>query len=969
MRSLFRLSWANIALRPSRTALTALAVIASSCVVVWVVSGYDALMARSADDEAAEALGRFDLVVSSGEGGPAGGRRLGGGPSGGRPNLSPGRSATLAGPASSRGPRPPRGGPEGPAIGLPLEVIAVLKGDARVAEANLSTRSRVSVGRAARDPDARPASKLFRADLPPIQGMPPLDPPLIGTDATQPPYDLVAGRWIDPAAAEHSQGVLSADYAKGLEVGEGDQVTVVSEVGEWVVTLVGIVEQPRSAGGRGGGSAAQSGLFVPLPLAEAIDGHPAKISRINIRLADGVDPSAFREALTEKLEAAGAAAAITDLGTLRERMAEGLSRSGSRALAYSATGIALMAALFIIFTTLSMGVSERSRELAVLRAVGMTRGQVAGLVFLEGLALAVLGWVGGLIAGWGLLAALSRARPSLFADGATLGAWCVGLSAVAALGGALGASVLPAWRATRVMPLDAMAPPRLAPPRWVVPAALAGLAMLAINPLLTYTVPMGASARTWAYALAGYPGMVLGFVLLTPLVIVFIEAAAGPWVARMLGLPPRLLASLLSANLWRTLGTAVALTVGLGLYIATQTWGYSMLAPFTPGDWVPDLLVGFEPSGLPDDQIEAVRRVKGVIRDRCMPMAVEQPRLVAAMAGKGGFLMRQDNVVLIGLDPRLAFGDDDPMINASFTGGSRQAALEKLEAGRACVVPDHFLDAAGLKLGDSLELIPPNGPPGTVVSFEIVGAVALPGWHWMTKTTGLRRRMTRAGALVFAPIDAVRRDFGIERINFFWIDSDGSATPERIEADMRRIAEARGEPTFHVAGVGEVTSRRPYARLTSAEAVRSGILGRAEEIIWGMSQLPLVTLLITSLAVVNTVVSSIRARRWDMGVLRALGLTRGGLVRLVLAESLLIGLVVCALGLAFGLMAGWCGVGMAPYLSPFGGMNTPLVLPWPRLALGLGTTLGLCLLAALWPAITTGRAEPLSLLKAGRGAA
>ncbi|MEW4569706.1 ABC transporter permease [Tautonia sp. JC769] len=936
---MLRLLLANIALRPARTALTALAVIASSCIVVWVVSGYDALIARSIDEEAAEALGRFDLVVSADGGGPGGGRRPGG-------------------PA---------------AVGLPPDLVAALKEDDRVAEANLTTRSRVSVGRAAPGPDAGagPMARLFRDDRPPVHGMPPLDPPLIGTDAAEPPYEMVAGRWIDPAAGGRAEGVLSADFAEGLGVGAGDEVSVVSEVGEWTVTLVGVVEQPRSGGaGPGGGADAQSGLFVPLAMAEEIDGHPAKITRINLALEGGIDPASYGEALSGRLSGLGVPAAVADLGAIRGRMAAGLSRSGSRALAYSATGIALMAALFIIFTTLSMGVSERGRELAVLRAVGMTRGQVAGMVVLEGLALAVLGWAGGLAAGRGLLAVVSRATPGLFPDGAALGPWCVGLTAAAAVGGALAAAVLPAWRAARVMPLDAMTPPRAVPPsRWGVPAGLAGLALLAINPVLTHVLPMGDSARAWAYALVGYPGMVLGFVLLAPAAIVLVEGAAGPAVARLLGLPPRLLASILSANLWRTLGTTVALTVGLGLYVATQTWGYSMLVPYTPGDWVPELLVGFEPSGLPDEQVGRVGQADGVTPGRCLPMAVEQPGLVDRVEGPGNSILAQDNVVLIGLDPALAFGGDDPMIAAEFTDGDRASALTKLEAGGACLVPDHFLDSTGMAPGDTLELVPPGGPPGAVVGYEIVGAVSLPGWHWMTKMTGLRRRSTRTAALVFAPIADVRRDFRVDRVNFFWLEADGSASPEQVEAEMQRIAEQHGETTFHVAGVGEVTSRRPYARLTAAGAVRAGISDRADDMIWGMSQLPLVTLLITSLAVVNTIVSSVRARRWELGVLRATGTTRGGLIRLILAESILIGLVVGALGLAFGVMAGWCGTGMAPSIHRFGGMSTPLVLPWARIALGLATTLGLCLLAAAWPAIAAGRSEPLALLKAGRGAA
>jgi putative ABC transport system permease protein len=482
---------------------------------------------------------------------------------------------------------------------------------------------------------------------------------------------------------------------------------------------------------------------------------------------------------------------------------------------------------------------------------------------------------------------------------------------------------------------------------------------------------MADATRVWGYAVVGYPGMVVGFLLLAPLAIVLVERWAGPWVARLLGLPPRLLSSVLSAHPWRTLGTTVALTVGLGLYIATQTWGYSMLAPFTPGEWVPEMLVGFEPAGLPDDQIETVKNVKGILPDRFLPLAVEQPRLASDLTGVGSgnfSVVRQDNVVLIGLDPVVAFGGDRPMIDAAYVAGDRNSALEKLKAGSACLVPDHFLDASGLKLGDDLELIPPGAPPGKTVRYQIAGSVSLPGWHWMTKMTGLRRQTVRAGALVFAPIADVRRDFNITRTNFFWFDTDRTVTDPEVETAMQKIAEAHGEAKFRVGGVGEVTSRRPYARLTSAEAVRSGIRVRADGMIWGMSQIPLITLLITSLAVVNTVVASVRSRRWDLGILRAIGTTRGALVRLILAESILIGCVVCVLGVGFGLMAGWCGAGMSRYLSPFGGMSTPLVVPWSQLAFGAGASLLLCLIAALWPAVTTGREEPLSLLQGGRSA-
>ena len=130
--------------------------------------------------------------------------------------------------------------------------------------------------------------------------------------------------------------------------------------------------------------------------------------------------------------------------------------------------------------------------------------------------------------------------------------------------------------------------------------------------------------------------------------------------------------------------------------------------------------------------------------------------------------------------------------------------------------------------------------------------------------------------------------------------------------------------------------------------------------------MPLVTLAVASLGVVNTVLSSVRARRWDMGVLRAIGITRFGLIRMILAEAVLVGLVACLLSLGFGVMAGYCGTGITRYTNLRGGMVTPLIIPWIKLMVGFSMTLALCSVAAIWPALAAGRAEPLTLLQAGR---
>ena len=89
---------------------------------------------------------------------------------------------------------------------------------------------------------------------------------------------------------------------------------------------------------------------------------------------------------------------------------------------------------------------------------------------------------------------------------------------------------------------------------------------------------------------------------------------------------------------------------------------------------------------------------------------------------------------------------------------------------------------------------------------------------------------------------------------------------------------------------------------------------------------------------------------------------------MILAEAILVGVVACLLSLGLGVMAGYCGTGITGYINIRGGQIVPLIIPWSKLSIGFAATLGLCLLAALWPAITTGAPTPAKLLQAGRAA-
>lgn len=991
-----KLVLAQMRLHPGRAIITMVGVIASTCAVVWVVSGYDALVSQF-DENSQKYLGRYDALVL--------------------PQAPPGIPSTID-----------------------RQVLELLRRDPGVLELNPINQTRVSVTKASqasaeRQPES--ALGLLVGARPPVYGAPPIDPILVATPATEPPYELVEGAWLAAGSAP-SSAVISQGAAEQVGVSVGDEVLITSLANQVRLKIVGIVEQAAEAPTLSGEGRARGGprgrpkggrrlapgesdattttvnrsrstserashtattresensdsgedtkpsistvgipkafvqgpatkaVYVRPQTAEIINGFSSEPNVLQIAFRDGVTFDDFQNVWKSKLEASEPPLRLVGYAEVRTGMERSSSVASRRSQAWAATGMACLAAVFIIFSTLSMGVSERAREFAMLRAVALTRKQLAGVIALESVTLAILGWLGGLLAGWGLLFVGSRVLPGLFSSGAVLGAASVLLTGLAVMGGALGAAILPAWRAMRIKPIDAMSsrPHSLGFRRGAV-LGVAGLLLATSAPLSVFVAPMPDDWRVWCYSTVTWPALLIGMVLLTPTMVWTCERVFGPLVTRLLGLDPRLAKTQLSSNMWRTVGAALSLSLGLALYASTQTWGYSMLQPFLPGDWLPDMIVAFHPLGLDQEAAEAVKRVPGVKADEVLPLAIEQARFDWGDREPPSRL-RHDNAILFGLDPDRALGADNPFLKVEFVEGDRHTAAKALQAGGACIISQDFQMMTGVCLGDTLDFVPPHAPE-KIVSYQVAAVVSLPGWPWFTKFSGVRRHFVRTATMMFVAESDVRRDFHLDRTEFFWLNLEQGASLSKVEAELQAIAERDAGETFQAEGYGEVKAYRPFARATATENVRKAITLRANDMIWGMSQLPLVTLVIMSLAVANAVIASVRARTWEFGVLRSVGITRSQLVRLILAETLMIGLVACVLSLTFGLIAGWCGVGMALYSGWFAGPSTFLI-PWKQLSIGFSLTIILCLLAAVWPSIRAGCAEPLTLLRAGRGA-
>ncbi len=122
---------------------------------------------------------------------------------------------------------------------------------------------------------------------------------------------------------------------------------------------------------------------------------------------------------------------------------------------------------------------------------------------------------------------------------------------------------------------------------------------------------------------------------------------------------------------------------------------------------------------------------------------------------------------------------------------------------------------------------------------------------------------------------------------------------------------------------------------------------------------------VASLGVTNTIMAGIRSRQWQFGILRSIGVTRSALLRLVLAEAVLIGITGCLLGLGAGLAMSVDARELSRLVI---GYVPPMFIPWGIVLGGAAIVMAISIVASLYPAVRVARTDPLALLQAGRAA-
>ena len=780
----------------------------------------------------------------------------------------------------------------------------------------------------------------------------------LGTQRTEPPVELASGSWLDQNSTA-LVGVVAGGLASRWKVGVGDELPTHVRGGSHTITVIGVTSEQLAHG-------ETSGVWVTPATAQTLAGQMQPAARLFVSLHDRKQADHLRDTWHQRGAEADPPVVVRAQADIASDLGADSAIKRLPKMGGSAAAIAVLAAIFIVYATASAGADERARQLAMLRTIGATRGQVAALVLWETLALALIGAAAGCILGTLELLALGVAKPDLFPTPPLPGLVGIAAGIAAACGAAIAAGLAPALAATRCDPVTAMAAAHTAatgpkPGLWRWPV---GLTLVIGAAMVVASKPGGSPAVAGAAAGIGLLALAIAALVLAAPVAALVHRLAGAALASWAQVPPDLLAQQAAARSGRSAGTVLTLAVCLGLSVTMNVWGRTMVIPFLPSPQLPDVAISILPAGLPPEAADEVAKAPGLIADRVLPLTVEQTLLGRSVLAKGGGA-RDGWVQIIGLQPQRSLSGDDPLMPAVYESGGASEAIALLAQPGTCLVPPSLLDQLGLKIGDELPIMA-LGNSQAEVGLVIGGTASIPGWHWVTKLS----RMRTMGGKPLAPVivsDTTAQQLGISSVRHWFADVGADYDRAALRAHLTTLGNAHaGE--YSDAHFGPAFAKGVTVKAIATSDVRDRIQTQSDKVIWVLGAIPLAALIVAVLGVANAVAAGVRARSWELGVLRAIGLEAKHTQRLIVIEAGLLALAAAVLSIVLGILAAWTAIAVSVQAFNAGGTLPPLIIPWLDIVIATAITTAVTVAAAWIPARRVARHEVLGLLQAGRAA-
>lgn len=693
------------------------------------------------------------------------------------------------------------------------------------------------------------------------------------------------------------QLVLDASAAKRNGYAIGDTVHVVDN-GNHVrsYTLVGTVDTEDSP------QYANVPYVGVVPAQAKLLTGTGGFSRIDVKLDAGAETTTVQRAVDRVLPKEARAYTRTAYADEQiKRIASELSQVRIGLLAFAA--IAMFVAAIVIANTFTILIAQRTREMALLRCVGATRGQVYRSVVLESLALGVVGSALGVVAGIGLAAG---AQAVLNAVGASIGDVNVspsllGLVLPFVLGVlvTVAAAAFPAMGATRIAPIAALRnqpePRRARRAGWVRTVLAVLLLAGGCAAMWPGTFADKGDQELFLLALVGGAVAFLGILLLTPVLVPLLIRGVGLLLALPFRTPGKLARANAVRNPGRAASTSAALLVGVTLIsimtVASASLGQTAAAALDK-EFPFDIAVNARHGAVPAEVVDELEREK----DFAATLSVR---------GVTGTIRDAGSLTVQGVDVakvRRVFGDD--------------LAYGKAAPGKV-VIPEYVARDRKLAVGDR-------------VSIHFRGGQVLTATVAATADTG--NVITTESDLLSAVPDAPVGDVFVKV-------RDG-VSDAQAEADVDRIT--AGRPELEVAGTLQYRSAIATA-IDTMLLVVAGLLG--------------VAVLIAVFGIANTLALSVLERTRESGVLRALGLTRGQLRAMFSGEAVLMAVVAGVLGVGCGV-----GFGVVAIRSIVGAGDAVIAVPGVRLGVFVALAALAGLVASVLPARRAARSSVVAAM-------
>ncbi|MER6329217.1 ABC transporter permease [Streptomyces sp. NPDC001034] len=724
------------------------------------------------------------------------------------------------------------------------------------------------------------------------------------------PVELTSGH----APRGPGEALLDADTAGKRHVRIGDTLTVQAQPGTFPVRVVGIATFTTTNPGA-------ALLFLdPAVAGRRLLGSDARATGISVDAAPGVSDAQLKHRVVAAL---GADAAAYDVRTANEQAKSAAASLGTfldvvKYVMLGFAGVALLVGVFLIVNTFSMLIAQRTRELGLLRALGADRTQVRRSVLTEALLLGLVGSTLGLAAGIGLaygLIGLMRtfgmnlnAAQMVIGWGTPVAAYLVGL------GVTFVAAYLPARRAAAVSPMAALADAEVAGVGKPLRArAIAGAAVGAVG--AAALAGCAAATRTGPAAVllgVGVALTLIATVVAGPLLVRPVIRVLGAGFPALFGPVGRMSQRNALRNPRRTGATAAALMVGLALVGGMSVASASMSASF---DQQIDRRLGadftvqnanFTPfTRQIADRVAATRGAGLVVAQRLTRIEVRLPDGARVETGAAGY------------GPGL-----DDVVHLSYAKGGSAAAL----ADGHLALDASFAEDHGVRLGSVLPVRFPGG----------------------------RRAELRVGALTE---QSTTDGFGNQGGVFFGLGTLERYAPGGQDSVLYVNAAPGTKPQDLRPRLEQALKPFPQVQVRDQSDYKQLVHDQISVLLYLVYALLGLAIVIAVLGVVNTLALSVVERTREIGLLRAIGLGRRQLRRMIRLESVVIAVFGAVLGLVLGLVWGVC---MQQVLALRG--LTAFAIPWGTVVAVLIGSAVVGVVAALLPALRASRMNVLAAI-------